>query len=331
MSDSGVYDYSTTRSHQYPTSSSSWRHNVSTSIIDDTTRSRDNGIYIDSTIRSSPHGRRQISDTDQKTIQNVDDSVSRSTYKYDREILPNQQQQQQQQHRTVRRQITNSPSANYENLTDYRSRIDIHGKVPITTQSRSTKPLVVNEIETIETETRVECQIQRTNEVKETTKTERITSPPKTILTTTSRSSAETTPTKRVLLNDRPQYYESPRDETRFQPIKQDHFQDDLPYRPSSRSYITGSHRVEVTSLSPTNQIRFDKGSPNEIVAVVRVPEVSNTTIRRGTSESNIYEKKKQEDERSRLHYQRVHATSYRPPLTTENYQQEQSRSRIGK
>lgn len=316
VSDSGVFDYSSvTSSQQVPTSSPSWRHHVSTSIVDDTAR--------------SPYTQRYISDTDQTTIQNVDDSVSRSIYKYDGAILPNQQQQYRQ--RTVRRQLTNSPPTDYETLTNYHSRIDAQGKVPITTQSRTIKPLIVDEVETIETETNVHYDVQRTNEFKESTKFEQI-SPSKTILTT-SRSSNETTPAKRVLLNDRPQYYESPKEETRFQPIENNYSQDDLPYSSLSRTYNnTIPQTMEVTSLSPRNQITINKHSPNEIIAVVRVPETSNTTLRHGTSESNLYEKTKQQEERSpRLHYQRVNASSYRPPLIASSYQPREARSRLGK
>jgi hypothetical protein len=332
LSDSGVFDYSTTISHQIPTNSPSSRDNYSTSIINDTIRSRDNGVYIDSTITNSPYGRRQISDGDQTTIQNIDDSISRSTYKYNRDNFSNQQYPQQQ--RTVRRQLTKSPPTNYEILSNYRSRIDTQGKVPITTQSRSIKPFVIDEFETVETETHVECNIQRTNEIKESTTTNKRTisptSPSKKILITT-RITDETTPSKRVLLNERPQYYESIKAETRIQPIEHDHSQDNLPYNSTSLSYTTVPQKMEVTSLSPTNQIRFDRHSPNEIIATVRVPELSNARIRHGTSESNLYEKTKQEKERPRLNYQRVHATSYRPPLIASDDQQRQSRSRIGK
>jgi hypothetical protein len=276
-------------------------------VIDDTTRSRDTGIYIDSTITTSPYTRRQTSDADQTTIQNVDDLTSRATYRYDREILPHQQQYQQ---RIVRRQLTNSPPTGYENLSSYHSHIDPQGKVSITTQSRSIKPYVVDEIETIETETQVECEIQRTNETKESTRTERLTTPinpSKSILsTTTSRFYDETTAARR---------------EQQFQPIQRDHSQDELPYQPSSHSYSTGPHTMKVTSLSPTNQITFNKRSPNEIVAVVRVPELSNRR-----NESN-----KPDEEHPRLHYQRVYATSYQPPLINPNYQQRQSRLRNGK
>lgn len=305
ISDSGVFDYSTTTtSHQVATSSPSWRHHVSTSMIDNTTR--------------SPYTQRYISNTEQITTPNIDESVARSTYKYDRDILPNQQQYQQ---RTVRRQLTNTPPTEYETLTNYQTRIDTNGKVPITTQSRTIKPLIVDEIETIETETNVHCDVQRTNELKESTKSERISSPTKTILTTTTRISNETTPAKRVLLNERPQYYQSPREERRFQPIERNY------------SSITPTQKMEITSLSPRNQITFDKSSPNEMVAVVRIPEVSsNTYIRHGTSETNLYEKSKQDErERPHLHYQRVSASSYRPPLVAPSYQPQEARSRLGK
>ena len=296
-SDSGVFDYSTTTTtYQFPT--------------------------------GSPYSRRRTSEGDQTTLQNVDDSISRSTYRHERETFPSQHQQQQQ-HRTVRRQLTHSPPNDYENLTSYQTRIDTHGKVPITTHSRSIKPLVVDEYETFETETQVECQIQRTNEKKESTKTERITSPispsRKISTTTTTHSSIETTPARRVLVDDRPQYYESPKDERRFQPIQRDHSPDELPYRPSSRA-----RTMEVTSLSPNTQVTFEKHSPNQIVAVVRVPELSPSTTRPGTSEFRVYEKADQEHT-PRLHYQRVHAGSYRPPILPPTYQQRPSRSRQGK
>jgi len=101
---------------------------------------------------------------------------------------------------------------------------------------------------------------------------------------------------------------------------------------------------LEVTSLSPASQVTFGKYSPNQIIAIVRVPGLPNgtdvrpsplppSTIRHGTSEPELYARAKQEEEqqRSRLHYQRVHATSYRPPSITQEYQQRQSRSRTGK
>ena len=306
------------------------RQNISTTIVGDTPRSRDNAAYADSTIISSPYGRRQTSDIDQTTTQNIDESISRSTYQYNREIPPTQYQQQHQQQRTVRRQLTNSPPTEYEHLTSYQSRLDSYSKVPITTQSRTIKPLVVDEYETVETKTQVDCQVQRTNEIKESTTTERIGSPSRKILTitttataSTSHSPDETASARRVLLNERPQYYGSPKDERRFQPIQRDHSQGDVPR----------SSTMEVTSLSPTDQIKFGKKSPNEIVAVVRVPELSKPPIYHGTSESNIYEKSRVggEDDRSRLHYQRVHATSYRPPIIPQVYQSRQSRSRYGK
>jgi len=233
-SDSGIFEYSTATSHHPPTSSLSGRNNASSSsIIDDANRTpttRDSGVYLDSaTTASSRYGRRQTSDTDQTTIHGGDDSVSRSTYKYETEILSSDQPNQQQRH--IRRQITSSPPSDYENIANYHSGISSQRKVPITTHSRSilTKPLVVDEIETIETETRVECQVQRTHEIKEsTTKTEGASSPnaPKKIVTTTTTTTTTTaptirspesssdeatrtiTPSKRVLLHERPQYYD---------------------------------------------------------------------------------------------------------------------------
>jgi hypothetical protein len=80
---------------------------------------------------------------------------------------------------------------------------------------------------------------------------------------------------------------------------------------------------MEITSLSPQNQVTFNKYSPNEIVAVVHVPELaksSSSSIRHSASQSEFYE-------RPPLNYQRTHASSYRPPMITER----QSRLRIGK
>ena len=207
---------------------------------------RDSGVYGDSATTtptaSSRYDRRQTSDTDQTTIHGGDDSVSRSTYRYETEIVssdPSHQQQQQQQPRYIRRQITHTPPSDYENIANYHSGLSSQRKVPITTQSRSisAKPLVVDEIETIETETRVECQVQRTHEIKESTiTTERSGSPhaPKKIITTTTTTTTTTrspetssdeatrtlTPAKRVLLNERPQYYESIKRNGKFLPVQ---------------------------------------------------------------------------------------------------------------
>ena len=211
-SDSGVFDYSAATSHRTPTT-------------------RDSGFYGDSvatTTVSSHFGRRQPSDADQTTIHGADDSISRSTFKYDTEIISNDQFNQQQQPRNIRRQIRSSVPSNYETISDFHSGISSQRKVPITTQSRS-KPLVVDEIETIETETRVECQVQRTNEIKEsTTKTEpsgTLTAPRKTITTTTTTTTTTgapivqspetssdetmrmTTSPKRILPNERSSSY----------------------------------------------------------------------------------------------------------------------------
>ncbi|CAF1179870.1 unnamed protein product [Adineta steineri] len=442
-SDSGIFEHSTATSHHQPTgSSSSWRYNASSSVLEDANRTqtvRDSGVYVDS-IGSQRNGRRQASDTDQTTIHGGDDSVSRSTFKYDTEIISNDQlYQQQQQQRNIRRQTTRSPASEYENIANYHSGISSQRKVPVTTESRTIrpKPLVVDEIETIETETRVECQVQRTHEIKEsTTKTERTGSPhaPKKIITTTTTTTTTTaaptirspesssdevnrliTPSKRVLLNERPQYYDSTKsndspiaihsrpdsaytptneirqqtqtyresgihqhrydspqsdvisypippstfiqdeeparvEETWFKPIQRDRSQDSLRHSPSSRSNIrtlsAGPRSVEVTSLSPQSQVTFGKYSQNQIIAIVRVPELSNgnnirpspsitSSIRHGTSEPELYIRAKQEEEeqkqqRSKLHYQRVQASSYRPPPITQDYQQRQSRPRAG-
>ncbi len=440
--DSGIFDYSTATSHPPPTSSS-LRTITSSSMMEDAYRTptiRDSGVYVDSaTTAGSRYGRRQTSDTDQTTIHGGDDSVSRSTYKYDTEIVPNEQfnQPQHQQARHIRRQITSSPPSDYENISNYHSGISAQRKVPITTQSRSisTKPLVVDEIETIETETHVECQVQRTHEIKEsTTTTERAVSPnaPKKIITTTTTTTTTTappppirrspesssdenvrtiTPSKRVLLNERPQYYDTTKtirsppqstytptseirhqtqtyresgihqhrydspqsesisypivppptstttregdlvrvEETGFKPIQRDRSHDSLLQSPTSRSNVrtlsAGPRSMEITSLSPQNQVTFGQYTPNEIIAIVRVPELSRgadarrspptATIRHGTSEPELYTRAKQEEEqqqRSRLHYQRVHAASYRPqPTIIQDYQPRQARSRTGK
>ena len=423
-SDSGIFDYSTATSHHVPASSTSWRNNASSSVLDDvnyTPTNRDSGVYIDSAATaSSRYGRRLASDTDQTTIHGGDDSVSRSTFKYDTEIISNDQLNQPTQTRNIRRQITNSPPSDYENIANYHSGISSLRQVPITTQSRSNsvKPLVVDEIETIETETHVECQVQRTHEIKESTTTERASSPggPKRVVTTTTttttttalpparspESSSDETPrlttsAKRVLLNERPQYYETGRsirappestytptseirqqtqtyrldsppsdslsyplppppqiphtstvttrendlirvEETGFKPIQSP------TYRSTNRALSAGPRSVEVTSLSPPSQVTFGTYSPSEVIAIVRVPDLTKTpgarqspsqTIKHGASEPEIYARAKQEDEqRSKLHYQRVHAASYRPPPpvpVNSDYQQRQARSRIGK
>ncbi len=90
---------------------------------------------------------------------------------------------------------------------------------------------------------------------------------------------------------------------------------------------------MKVTSLSSETQIKFDRKAPNEIIATVRIPEFSNgtttssSTIHHGINDSELFEKTKSEEER----YQRGHATSYHPSPILHNYQQQQTRSRIGK
>jgi hypothetical protein len=232
-SDSGIFEYSTGTSHRPPTSSMSWRNNAASSIIDDVNRTpamRDSGIYGDSvtTTLSSRYGRRQASDTDQTTTHGGDDSVSRSTSKYDTEIISSDLfNQPKQQPRKIQRHTAGSPPTDYETIANYHSGVSSQRKIPITTQSRTimTKPLVVDEIETIETETCVECQVQRTHEIKEsTTKTEPTgsSSAPKTVITTTTttttttgapiirspETSSDETSSKRILLNDRTNYYD---------------------------------------------------------------------------------------------------------------------------
>ena len=221
-SDSGIFEQSTATSHHPAISSASWQNNAHSSTV------RDSGVYGDSaaTGASSMYSRRHMSDTDQTTIHGGDDSLSRSTYKYETDMHSNDPIYQQ---RHIRRQITRSPPSDYENLANYQSGIHAQRKVPITTQSRSilTKPLVVDEIETIETETRVECQVQRTHEIKESTTTERAHSPnaPKKVITTTTTTTTTThspdasadetvrtvMPSRRVILNERSPLYESTR------------------------------------------------------------------------------------------------------------------------
>lgn len=141
-------------------------------------------------------------------------------------------------------------------------------------------------------------------------------------------------------------------EETWFKPIQRDRSHDSLLQSPSSRSNIrtlsAGPRTMEITSLSPQNQVTFGKYTPNEMIAIVRVPELSNgagirvnspsqvnisssSTIRHGISEPELSIRAKQEEERAKLHYQRVHATSYRPPAGSQDDQVRQSRSRAGK
>lgn len=102
----------------------------------------------------------------------------------------------------------------------------------------------------------------------------------------------------------------------------------------------TGPRNVEVTSLSPQSQVTFGKYTPNEIIAIVRVPELSTgngmrpgsvtSPIRHGTSEPELNARLQQEEEqRSKLHYERIHTNDYRSPTVNQDYQQRQSRSRI--
>ncbi|CAF4979073.1 unnamed protein product, partial [Rotaria socialis] len=71
----------------------------------------------------------------------------------------------------------------------------------------------------------------------------------------------------------------------------------------------------------------FGKNSPNEIIAIVRVPELKN--MRHGISEPELNKNIKQDTGRSRLQSQRVYATSYTPPSINENYRQQPNQSRI--
>ena len=193
-SESGIFDYSST-SYQLPPSPTSWRNNLTSSVVE-TPRA------------TSQSSRRQTPDVTVRNTPSPAESLSKSIYKHETENATSEPlYQHPNQLRTARRQISTSPPNEYENLTSFRSGGQLQGKVPITTESRSRKPLVVDEVETIETETRVECQVQRTNESEQTS------SPARTVLTKPSPSprspSEDLISSKRVLLNDRPQYYES--------------------------------------------------------------------------------------------------------------------------
>ena len=304
-SESGIFDYSST-SYQPPASpTTSWRNNLTTSVVDDGTRVRDYTISVDSTPRAtSQYSRRQTPP--------LSESLSQSTYKTGTDSATNESiYQHPTQSRTVRRQIAGSPPNEYESLTSFRSGSQLQGKVPITTESRSRKPLVVDEVETVETETRVECQVARTNESEETsTPRKKIVTKP----TPSARSPSEDLiSSRRVLLNERPQYYESYQtrgttllssfvtiylavrldsslsesipnpstreledppirvEETWFKPIKSDRRQQ----QSSTPTFHTSSRTLQVTSLSPESQVVFGKHSANEIIAIVRIPEWS--------------------------------------------------------
>ncbi|UJR09412.1 hypothetical protein I4U23_013653 [Adineta vaga] len=317
--DSGVFDRTGT-SYQYPSSAGSWRNNVSTSINDDALHSRDGSVYIATTGTgsSSPYTRRQVSD--------LDDSPLRSTYRYGSErFLTTEPINQQQQQRTVRRQVTRSGPTGYESPTIYRHGLDIQGKVPITTQSRSIKPLVVDEIETIETETQVECQVQRKHEINETTRTEQATTSP---LGSPQRTrptynlSDEKTPLKRVVIREQPQYYE-PIPANEEESIRSSHSH--------TQTYQTSPHLSQMTSLNTQTQITFEQNPSNEIIATVRIPEMNTLTtsppptIHQGTYDLDQNEKFRSENER----YQRSHSTNYRSSPITQGYQQ-QVRARVG-
>lgn len=136
--------------------------------------------------------------------------------------------------RHVSRKLVNtSPEHDYETLTNYRS----FSQLPVVTQSRSRKATVVDEIETIETKTHVENHAQG---IYQSSQKEEFL--PSSVNSTTASS-------RRVLLNERPQYYESsPEQSPKIQPL-------------------------HVTSFSPENQVTFGKSGSNEVIAIVRIPE----------------------------------------------------------
>lgn len=133
-------------------------------------------------------------------------------------------------------------------------------------------------------------------------------------------------------------------EETLFKPIQRDRSHDSLLPSPTSRSNVrtlsAGPRTMEITSFSPQNQVTFGKYTPNEIIAIVRVPELANrtpqlsqsshTALRHVGSEPELNHRARQEEERGKLHYQRVHATSYNPPTSNQDYSARQSRSRPG-
>ncbi|CAF1054505.1 unnamed protein product, partial [Didymodactylos carnosus] len=384
-SDSGIFEYSTATSIGRPSSQF---------LSDNAANIRDSGIYVDQTSASSRSRRLHTSDTDltsseygqhQQQIE-IDKGLSKSTYRYETDILqPKQPVRATDEQRNVRRHIKGSFStldtsttpgtlSDYDNLANYRSgstnaittaRIPTK-QVPITTQSRA-KPVILNEIETIETETHVQFEMNRTREIKESTKTElapKVGSKTTKITTTSTNTtripdslSDETMKTsKRVLLNEKPQYYNdqskisriSPEtyissrpitteirqtykesgthrfglptsetvihetrrhplsqsseivqehssqqeepvriEETWFKPIQRDRSHDNLvtvstserqrhyPQRSAVRTSSAGPHSMQVTSLSSDSQVTFGKYDSNEIIAIVRVPEMN--------------------------------------------------------
>ncbi|CAF0987483.1 unnamed protein product [Didymodactylos carnosus] len=416
-SDSGIFDYSTATSIGRP----SWMNTSSQFLDDNAANIRDSGIYVDQTSASSRSRRYHTSDTDLTSSEydqkrqhqyqtQVDEPLSKSTYKYETEILQPKQLPRiaDEQQRNVRRHLTGTfhtdtnttpgTLSDYDNLANYRSggttttttaRIPTK-QVPITTQSRA-KPLILNEIETIETETHVQFEMNRTREIKESTKTEpapkgapktsKITTTNITTRTPDSSSDEALKTSRRVLLNEKPQYYtdqsktdriphtqtsetyissrpitteihqsykesgahrfsSSPSDtvtyetgrrppsqssqiaqkhsspqqeepvrieETWFKPIQRDRSHDSLitattsehqrhhPQRSSIRTCSAGPRTMQVTSLSPDSQVTFGKYDSNEIIAIVRVPEMNqqqtprpSTTVARESSTSPL-------------------------------------------
>lgn len=316
--DSGVFDR-TGASYPLPTSSVSFRNNVSTSANDDGPRTRENNVYIATTAigSSSPYAHRQVSDLDRSPV--------RSTYKYDAERFSSESLNQHPPPRTARRQLTHAPQADYESPSMYRSGPDLRTKVPITTQSRSVKPFVVDEIETIETETKVECQVQRTHETSESIRTDpgagHLTSPQRS--RSTYDLNDEKTPAKRVLIQEPPRYYE---------PARSNDDESPRGMRANVQTYATSSHPTQMTTLSTQTQVTFEQSPSKEIVATVHIPEfnaVKTTqppTIRQGSRDLERLGRIKSEDEL----YQRSQSNVYRASPANQGYQH-QVRARVGK
>ncbi|CAF5184398.1 unnamed protein product, partial [Rotaria magnacalcarata] len=163
-----------------------------------------------------------------------------------------------------------------------------------------------------------------------------------------STATTTTTTATKTVLQEEPIRVE----ETWFKPIQRDRSQDSLlqssTSRSNARTLSAGPRNMEITSLSPQNQVTFGKYTPNEIIAIVRVPELSNgnsmrpspiaSTIRHGISEPELNARVKQqqqqqqqqqeEDQRAKLQYERIYSSNYRPSTIKQDYQQRQSRSR---
>lgn len=129
-----------------------------------------------------------------------------------------------------------STTTDYEDLSNFRSN----------GQHRLIKPLVVNEIETIETKTHVDVEVQRNNQTEERTFTS----------------------SRRPSVSERAAFYES--------------FKSSMPQRPTrefeKENLFTTKKKnsLEITPISPPSQIIFNTQSDDHMVAIVRIPELAN-------------------------------------------------------